>query len=146
MKIFATIIYMAKITIQAEVEAPVEKVWDLFNGPEHIVKWNHASDDWHTTRASNDLKVGGIINSRMESKDGTQGFDFQGTYDEVVPHEFISYSMADGRKVEIAFRDDEGMTHITETFDAETVNSIEMQRDGWQTILDNFKKYVESYK
>ncbi len=135
---------MTKITVQTEVYAPVEKVWELFNAPEHIVKWGSTSDDWHTVRADNDLRVGGEYSYRMEARDGSAGFDLTATYTEVVSQEFIAYTMVDGRKVEIAFRNDEGKTHITQTFDAENENTIDKQRGGWQAILDNFKSYVET--
>ncbi|MEH7073601.1 SRPBCC family protein [Neobacillus drentensis] len=132
-----------KITIQATVHAPVEKVWKYWTEPAHIKKWNSASEDWHTPIAENDLRVGGKFLSRMEAKDGSFGFDFGGIYDEVVLHELISYTLGDGRKVHIAFKGDEKATEIIETFDAETTNPIEMQQQGWQAILDNFKKYAE---
>ena len=131
------------ITITATVNAPVETVWDAWSNPEHIKKWNSASDDWHTPHAENDLRTGGKFLSRMEAKDGSWGFDFGGEYDEVVTHKKIAYTMGDGRKVNVLFEPvAEGVT-ITETFDPETQNSLEMQRDGWQAILDNFKKYTE---
>ena len=125
------------------VNAPVEKVWELWTAPEHITKWNNASDDWHTTRAENDLRVGGKFLARMEAKNGSFGFDFEGTYDEIKTNEAIAYTMSDGRKVKITFTNAGGATKVSETFEAETMNSIEMQRDGWQAILDSFKKYAE---
>lgn len=131
------------ITVEATVNAPVEKAWLIWTAPEHITKWNAASDDWHTPRAENDLRTGGKFVSRMESKDGKTGFDFGGTYDEVKIHELIAYTMDDGRKVKITFEKSGGKTKITETFDAENTNSIELQRKGWQAILDNFKKHAE---
>ena len=133
-----------KITVETTVNAPVEKVWQLWSGPNHITKWANASDDWHTTRAENDLRTGGIFLSRMEAKDGSFGFDFGGTYDEVKNFELIEYTLGDGRKVKITFSPAEGGTKVVETFEAENTNSIEMQRGGWQSILDNFKKYVEA--
>lgn len=132
-----------KITIQNTIHAPIEKVWKYWTSPEHITKWNNASDDWHTPHAENDLRVGGKFLSRMEAKDGSFGFDFEGVYDEVVIHEKIAYSMSDGRTVETTFIKEGDQTKIISTFDAENENSIDMQRDGWQAILDNFKKYVE---
>lgn len=132
------------ITVEATIEAPVERVWDFWNTPEHITKWNHASDDWHTPWARNDLRTGGTFASRMEAKDGSAGFDFGGTYDAVKEHEYIAYSMDDGRKVEIHFSEDGNKTRVTETFDPEDTNSREMQQSGWQAILDNFKKYAET--
>lgn len=131
------------ITVEATIHAPVTKVWDMWTKPNHITQWNNASEDWHTPKAENDLRVGGKFLSRMEAKDGSVGFDFEGIYDEVKIHELISYSMSDGRKVNIQFKDQGDATTVTETFDAEQTHSIEMQRGGWQAILDNFKKYVE---
>lgn len=133
-----------KITIEASVKAPVEKVWKMWSNPEDIKKWNSASDDWHTPHAENDLRTGGKFSSRMEAKDGSFGFDFGGVYDEVKDHETIAYTMADDRKVKITFKANGGETHIVQTFDAESQNPVEMQRDGWQAILDNFKKYAEA--
>lgn len=132
-----------KVTVEATVQAPVEKVWKYWSEPDHIKKWNSASDDWHTPVAENDLRVGGTFRSRMEAKDGSFGFDFGGTYDEVKEHEVIAYTLGDGRKVQITFKGQGNETQITETFDAEATNPIEMQQQGWQAILDNFKKYAE---
>ncbi|MGP7817909.1 SRPBCC family protein [Niallia sp. 01092] len=132
-----------KITVETTVKAPVEKVWKYWTEPVHITKWNNASDEWHTPFAENDLRVGGKFLSRMEAKDGSFGFDFSGIYDEVKLNEVISYTISDGRKVKITFIDQENETKINETFDAETINSIELQQQGWQAILDNFKKYAE---
>ncbi|MEO6287340.1 MAG: SRPBCC family protein [Dyadobacter sp.] len=132
------------ITVEATVNAPVEKVWEAWSSPEHIVKWNSASDDWHTTKAENDLRTGGAFSSRMEAKDGSFGFDFGGVYDEVKEHELITYTLGDERKVEIHFKDLGGKTLVTESFDAEGTNPVEMQRSGWQAIMDSFKKYTES--
>lgn len=133
-----------KITIETSVNAPVEKVWENWTDPIHIVNWNNASEDWHTTRAENDLKPGGKFLSRMEAKDGSFGFDFGGTYDKVRPNELIEYTMGDGRKVQITFRGNGNETKIEETFDAENTHPVETQRNGWQSILDNFKKYTEA--
>jgi uncharacterized protein YndB with AHSA1/START domain len=133
------------ITVQAIINAPIEKVWEFWTTPEHIMKWNNASDDWHTPRAENDLRTGGTFLSRMEAKDGSAGFDFGGVYDEVKNNELIAYTMGDGRKVTVTFtKNNDVETEVIETFDAESTNSIEMQRGGWQSILDNFKKYVEA--
>ena len=126
------------------MNAPVEKVWKLWSGPEHITKWNNASPDWHTPRAENDLRVGGRFLSRMEAKDGSMGFDFGGVYNEVRPNELIEYTMDDGRNVSVNFTPNGNQTKIVSTFEAETMNSEEMQRTGWQAILDNFKKYAEA--
>jgi uncharacterized protein YndB with AHSA1/START domain len=132
------------ITVESTVKAPVEKVWNFWTLPEHITKWNNASEDWHTPHAENDLRVGGKFASRMEAKDGSFGFDFGGVYDEVKPLELIEYTIGDGRKVKVTFLSKGNETKITETFEAEGQNPIEMQRGGWQSILDNFKKYVET--
>lgn len=131
------------ITVQTLVEAPVEKVWNSWNKPEHITKWNSASDDWHTPKASNDLRVGGKFNATMAAKDGSMSFDFEGTYKTVKPNQLIEYTIADGRAVKIVFEAKGTKTQITETFEAESENPVEMQRGGWQAILDNFKKYTE---
>lgn len=132
------------VTITATVNAPVDKVWKFWNGPEHITKWNSPSPEWHTPRSENDLRVGGKINSRMEARDGSMGFDFQGTYTAVTTNEYIAYEIADGRKVEIIFKTENGATHITESFEAEGQNPVEFQRAGWQAILDSFKAYAEA--
>ena len=129
--------------MEVTVKAPVEKVWQFWTLPEHIVKWNNASDDWHTPYAENDPRTGGKFLSRMEAKDGSFGFDFDGVYDEVVNYKKIEYTIADGRKVIITFTLNGDECKVSETFDAETTNSVEMQRTGWQAIMDNFKKYVE---
>ena len=131
------------ITVEVSVNAPIEKVWEVWSEPEHITKWNAASEDWHTPRAENDLRTGGKFNSRMEAKDGSFGFDFAGTYNEVREHELIAYTIGD-RRVEVVFVPLGDKTLITESFEAETENSLEMQQAGWQSILDNFKKYTES--
>ncbi len=132
------------ITIDSKVNAPAEKVWKYWTEPVHIKKWNNASDDWHTPHAENDLRVGGKFLSRMEAKDGSFGFDFEGVYTEVEPNKLIAYTLTDGRKVKVNFTPDGDATEIVSTFEAETQNSIEMQRDGWQAILNNFKKHAES--
>jgi uncharacterized protein YndB with AHSA1/START domain len=132
------------ITIDAIVNAPVEKVWKYWTGTEHITKWNYASADWQSPYAESDLRVGGKFLSRMEAKDGSFGFDFGGVYDEIKTHEQIAYTLGDGRKVKITFSTDGHATKIVESFEAENVNSIEMQRGGWQSILNNFKKYTET--
>lgn len=132
------------ITVENTVTAPVEKVWAYWTKPEHIIKWNNASDDWHTPRAENDLRAGGSFVSRMEAKDGSIGFDFGGVYDKVKIHEYIKYTMGDGRKVKITFSGNGDTTKVVESFEAETTNPIEIQKGGWQGILDNFKKYAES--
>jgi uncharacterized protein YndB with AHSA1/START domain len=135
---------VTRITVESVVNAPVEKVWQYWNQPEHITKWCSASDDWHAPKAENDLKVGGNFSTRMEAKDGSFGFDFGGVYDEVKANELIEYTMGDGRKVEVHFTANGNETSIVETFDAENTHSVEMQQGGWQAILNNFKKYIES--
>lgn len=132
------------ITIEATIKAPIDKVWNYWTTPEHIMQWNNASDDWHTPHAVNDLRTGGSFLSTMAAKDGSFSFDFSGVYSDVAQHERIAYSMEDGRKVEVTFSSDSESTTVIETFDPETVNSAEMQKAGWQAILNNFKKYVES--
>ncbi|MCW3086778.1 MAG: polyketide cyclase [Sediminibacterium sp.] len=133
------------ITVEATVNAPVEKVWKLWSGPEHIRQWCSASPDWHVPSATNDLRVGGTFSTRMEAKDGSFGFDFGGEYTDVRNHEYIAYTMGDGRKVSIRFSREGNATKVVESFDAESQNSVEMQQAGWQAILGNFKAYVESH-
>lgn len=133
-----------KITVAATVNAPVEKVWEFWSKPEHIVKWCSASDDWHVPKAENDLRAGGAFSTRMEAKDGSFGFDFGGIYDVIATNQLIAYTMGDGRKVEIIFEANGQSTKVTETFEAEDTNPVEMQQGGWQAILDNFKKYTEA--
>ncbi len=135
---------MEQITIKANVKASAKKVWELWTNPKHIVKWNSPSEDWHTTRAENDLRVGGQFLSRMEAKDGSFGFDFAGTYSEVKPLKRIVYTLGDDREAEIDFKEGQESTEIIIVFDAENQNPIDMQRDGWQAILDNFKNYTEN--
>ena len=131
------------ITIETTVNEPIEKVWKYWIEPQHITKWNTASDDWHTTLAQNDLRVGGKFLSRMEAKDNSFGFDYSGVYDEVKLNHIISYILDDGRKVRITFIGQKNKTKIIENFEAEKTNSIELQQNGWQAILDNFKRYTE---
>ena len=136
---------MDPITIDITILAPVEKVWEYYNEPKHIVKWNFAHESWHCPSSENDLRVGGKFNNRMEAKDGSFGFDFVGIYDEVVKNELIKYHMEDGRNVEIIFEKiDENTTKVKISFDPEKQNSAEMQRDGWYSILNFFHKYVEN--
>ncbi len=133
-----------KITVETIVNASIEKVWEYWNEPEHITKWAFASDDWCAPRAENDVRTGGTFLTRMESKDGKEGFDFGGTYTNVIPNEKIEYSMGEGgRKVYVDFIPVVGSVKILETFEAENENSLEMQKSGWQAILENFKKYIE---
>lgn len=132
------------IIVTTQVNASIEKVWEVWNAPEHIVNWNAASPDWHTTKAINDLREGGQLICRMEAKDGSSGFDFIGTYDLVKEHVHITYTLSDGRKVAIDFGANGNSTFIEERFEAENINSRELQQSGWQAILNNFKKYIES--
>lgn len=132
------------ITVSTIVNAPIEKVWEYFSKPEHIVNWNNASKDWHTPKAENDLRVGGGFVYRMEAKDGSFGFDFGGKYDEVQQHQRIAYTLGDDRKVTLEFSTEGEGTKIVEQFEAESTNPVEMQQTGWQAILDNFKKYTET--
>ena len=132
------------ITIETTVNVPVAKAWAVMTEPSHVVKWNAASPDWHTPKAENDLRKGGTFSYRMEAKDGSFGFDFGGTYDQVTLHSSYAYTMDDGRTVVVMFIPQGESTKIIETFVAESQNPPELQRGGWQAILDNFKKYAES--
>lgn len=132
------------ITVEALINAPIEKVWECYTKPEHIVNWNFAIDDWCCPNAINDFRVGGKLSWRMEAKDGSIGFDFGGTYLEIKNLETIKYQLGDGRNVELKFTVRNNSVLVTETFEAEETHSIEQQRFGWQSILNNFKKYVES--
>lgn len=136
---------MEPITIKSTISAPVQKVWDYFNTPDHITKWNFAHESWQCPSSENDLRAGGTFKTRMEAKDGSFGFDFEGIYDEVIPGEKIKYHLEDGRNVEIQFQKIDGdTTKVIQIFDPEQQNPIEMQRDGWYAILNNFQKYVEN--
>ena len=132
------------ITVEVTVNASSKAVWQAWTLPAHITNWNFASADWTCPKASNDLRSGGSFNWRMEAADGSMGFDFTGKYDEVKEEELITYTMTDGRKVVIKFSSTEDGIHLSESFEAEGTNADEMQRAGWQAILNNFKKYVES--
>lgn len=132
------------LTVQTKINAPVEKVWDYWTKPGHITKWCSPSDEWHTPRAENDVRVAGKFSSRMEAKDGSMGFDFSGVYDDVKENEYLEYTIDDGRKVYINFSADGDTTTVVEKFEAEEINPIEMQQGGWQAILDSFRKYTES--
>lgn len=134
------------ITVSTIIEAPVQKVWALWTTPHHICQWNSASPEWHTPFAFNELRVGGKFVSRMEARDGSTGFDFEGVYDAVEGNSIIGYVMADGRKVMVSFASNGNHTSVTETFEAETENSVELQQQGWQAILNNFKQHVESFR
>lgn len=133
----------APITIQATVKAPLDKVWAYWNDPEHIGGWAFAQDDWMATGEHNDVKVGGTFKTVMAARDGSVSFDFEGTYTDVEELRLLEYDMSDGRHVRVEFAKVEDGVHITETFDPEDENPVEMQRDGWQAILDNFKAYAE---
>lgn len=135
---------MQRITISQTINAPIEKVWQYWTEPEHITQWNAASDDWHCPSATNDLREGGTFTSRMEAKDGSAGFDFAGTYTQVIPHELIAYKMDDDREVMTTFKQAEDGVEIITEFDAEGTNPIEMQRAGWQAIMDRFKQHIET--
>ncbi len=132
------------ITVQTLVDARIEKVWDYFTMPAHITRWNNASDDWHTPQAASDLKEGGKFTYRMEAKDGSFGFDFEGVFDRITPNEYIEYTIADGRKVSIKFAPDGNKTSVVEQFEPEHVNALDIQKTGWQNILDSFKNYTET--
>lgn len=133
------------VMIQAVSSAPLEKVWRYFVEPEHIVRWNYVVDNWHCPRAENDLTPGGRFNYRMEARDGSFGFDFSGEYEEIRPHELITYHLDDGRLVEVAFQASSDQTNITQKFEAEEANPMEFQKKGWQAILDRFAAYVEDH-
>ena len=133
-----------QITVGTIINAPIQKIWECWINPEHITKWCQASDDWHAPQATNDVRVDGKFMTRMEAKDGSEGFDFEGTYTLVQPQQRIEYVMSDGRQVTIEFITEADGCRVIETFDPETENPIEMQRAGWQAILNNFKKYVEN--
>lgn len=132
-----------KIAVDTTVRAPIDKVWRAYTTPKDIMQWNAASDDWHTTAASVDLRAGGAFSSRMEAKDGSMGFDFAGTYTRVVPNQLIEYSFGD-RAAKVEFVEIEDGTRVQVTFDAESTHSVEQQRDGWQAILDRFARHVEA--
>jgi uncharacterized protein YndB with AHSA1/START domain len=134
---------MTRITVSARVNKPVADVWNTWTDPKHIMQWNAATDDWHCPKAENDLRTGGKFSSTMAARDGSFSFDFEGVYDDVQPHKRIAYTMADGRTCEILFTEENGGTRVAESFDAESQNPVEMQRGGWQAILDRFKAYAE---
>jgi uncharacterized protein YndB with AHSA1/START domain len=132
------------ITVEAVINAPLEKVWEYWNGPEHITKWAFASDDWEARDAENDLRDGGKFKTTMAAKDNSASFEFGGVYSAVKENELIEYDMSDGRHVKVEFTELPEGVKVIETFDPEDENPAEMQREGWQAILDNFKKYTES--
>jgi uncharacterized protein YndB with AHSA1/START domain len=135
-----------KIKIQTIIPADKKKVWKFYTEPKHIVNWNFASDDWCCPSAENDMRVGGKFKARMEARDKSFGFNFEAMYNEIVEGEQFTYTMEDGREVNVFFELLDDATRVTVIFDAETENSEELQRDGWQSILNNFKRYVEKNK
>lgn len=135
---------MTQITVTTLVEAPIEHVWECWTNPDHIMEWNHASDDWHCPAATNDLTIGGTFSSTMSANDGSVSFDFEGTYTDIVENERIEYSLADDRHISVTFEEEGDKIRVTEIFDAEGENPIEMQQAGWQAILDNFRDYTEA--
>ncbi|NPU09413.1 polyketide cyclase [Bradyrhizobium sp. 83002] len=132
-----------RITVETTVAAPIDQVWRAYTTPADIVEWNAASDDWHTTKATVDLREGGAFSSRMEAKDGSMGFDFAGTYTKIVEHQLIAYAFGD-RKAEVHFEPGPNGVLVRVVFDPETTHPVEMQQQGWQAILDNFKRHVEA--
>jgi uncharacterized protein YndB with AHSA1/START domain len=136
---------MQKLTVTTEINKPIHEVWNYFNNPDHITKWNFAHESWECPSAKNNLTIGGKLEVRMQAKDGSFGFDFVGIYDEIIENELIRYHLEDGRKVEILFEQlSADKTTVTENFDPENENPLEMQQQGWQAILDNFRSYCES--
>ncbi len=133
-----------RITVAAEINAPLEKVWNAWSNPDAIKQWNQASADWHTTEAENDLSEGGQFRYHMAAKDGSAGFDLKGTYVAIDEFEYIEYELEDGRQVGISFMEDNGITNVTETFEAENQHSPELQQQGWQAIMNSFKQFVEN--
>lgn len=133
-----------KITVEVNVNADCQKTWNCYTQPEHITQWNFAADTWCCPRAENDLKAGGKYYARMEAKDGSFGFDFEATYDEVINEKKIAYTISDGRQATTLFEHKNGTTRVIITFDAENTNPVDMQRDGWLAILNSFKRYTET--
>lgn len=133
------------LNVKTTIQTPIEKVWEAYNEPKHIVNWNFASDDWHCPSAETDLRPGGKYKARMEAKDSSFGFDFEAVFDEVLPHQKIAYTMLDGRRAITEFEAKGNKTIVSTSFDAEDQNPPEMQQQGWQAILNNFKKYVETH-
>jgi len=132
------------INITATVNASAGKVWDYYTNPKHITCWNFADPSWHCPHVSNDMRVGGRYYARMEAKDGSFGFDFEAVYTDIVPGEQFTYTLADGRRVSVVFKKQDNQTKVDVTFDPENQNPLDMQRTGWQAILDNFKRYTET--
>ena len=132
------------ITVSVHIHAPLQQVWQRWTDPVSVKIWNHASEDWHTPSAQNDLRVGGEFHYIMASRDGKHSFDFTGVYTEIIPEKKIAYTLGDGRNVTVTFAEQNGVVFVSETFDPEQENTADMQRAGWQAILDNFKRYAES--
>ncbi len=132
-----------KLNIQAMINAPIAKAWECYTQPEHIIHWNFADESWHCPSAENDLRTGGKFKSRMEAKDKSFGFDFEGIYEAVEIENYLCYVLQDERKVKVRFEPNESNTKVKIQFDAENENPLELQQGGWQAILDNFKKYAE---
>lgn len=136
---------MNQLTVQTQVNKPIEQVWDLFTNPKHIVQWNFAHESWGCPSASNDLQVGGLLQTRMQAKDGSFGFDLIGIYDEVVEHQSLKYPLEDGRNVEVIFKKlSDDRSQVSQILDPENQNPVSLQKDGWQAILDHFKTYAEA--
>jgi len=134
------------ITVEVLINAPIELVWANFTGPQHITQWCNASDDWHAPHAENDLQVNGKFKTTMAAKDGSMSFDFEGVYTNIRHHQLIEYTIADGRKVSITFTNEGNRVKLVEAFETEDIHSFDMQKGGWQAILNNFKKYTEADK
>jgi uncharacterized protein YndB with AHSA1/START domain len=134
-----------KITIHTKVSADIQKTWDYYTDPKHIIRWNFASDDWQCPIASNDMRIGGKYSARMEAKDGSFGFDFEAIYNEITEGQGFVYTMPDDRQVNVYFQSQGNLTEIRIIFDAEKENAVDLQKNGWQAILNNFKNYVESH-
>jgi len=134
-----------KITVETVVNAPLEKVWQYWTEPQHITNWNFATDEWHSPYAENNLSVGGTFKSTMAAKDGSMSFDFGGTYTKVEANKLLAYTMDDDRTVVVEFTPTENGVHVKEVFDAEETHSAELQQQGWQAILNNFKNYTETH-
>ncbi len=135
---------LTSITVHTKISTPISKVWECWNNPKHVVNWNFASQDWECTSAENNLEVGGKFTYAMAAKDGSAGFNFEGKYLEINEPSRVSYELGDGRKVSVSFQEVDGQVEVAETFETEDENSVELQQSGWQSILDNFKNYVET--
>lgn len=135
---------MKTLTVQNTINRKVNEVWELWTNPEHIKNWNFASPEWHCPKAGHDLRVGGKLNYHMAAKDSSMAFDYTGTFTKIEPNKLLEYKLEDGRKVSISFSGTRDTTEVIETFEIEDESSMDMQRQGWQAILDNFKKYAES--